>query len=181
MKLLCVLIVFIVVTNNVAATSEAEFYGTWSIVQFFGDPNDTVPDDVASLCVRNTISPSETKCTCNGVELATFNVLQIGEIMSSANITASIADTHEEAIILERSKCRTSCGLEFKVLRKLDDNYFIMYRTVPKDQTPDALLFAKSVPTLTELNAYVNNITDFKDKAKTSFCVNVTTKLLQTN
>lgn len=176
MKLQCVLTFFVAISSSVTATSEEEFYGTWTMVQFFGDPSETISDEVSTQCVTNKISRGETKCTCDGVELVTFNVSQFDGVMIDINITGAIADSHKKAILLERSSCQDNCGLEFKVFRKLNNNYFVMYFSAKRNRTPDTALFAKSVPTLTVLDAFVNNIKDFDDKVKITFCVNNSTR-----
>lgn len=175
MTVLCVVVLFVVISSDVIATSEAEFYGRWTVVQYFGDPNEPLSDDIISLCVSDEFIPGETKCTCNGVKVFNFKALSNGDTIS-ANITGAIANTHEEAIHLAR-RCLypVDCGIEFKVFRKLDDNYFISYFSAKNNETPNALLLAKSVPSLKALDTFVSSINDFNDKAKTTICVNNST------
>lgn len=170
MKLECVLVLFAVITSCVAATSEAEFYGTWTMVEAFRDINVTITDDDDYQCTILRFSPAETKCTCTDIELVRFNIPQVGRVRTRISLSGFIADTHVEAFDFARRPCKLACGGEFKVFRKLNSNYFIMYFSTSSNLVPDAVLFAKSVPSLIELDAFVNNMTEFKDKVKVNLC-----------
>lgn len=170
MKLLCALVSFVVISCNVSATNVAEFYGTWTIVEAFRDQNVTVSDDDDYQCSKFKFGPAETICTCNGIELVTFNIPQVGRIQTRISLSGFIAHTHEEAFDFARRPCKDACGGEFKVFRKLNSNYFIMYFSTSSNLVPEAVLFAKSVPSLIELDAFVNNITELKDKVKVNLC-----------
>lgn len=169
MKLLCVLVLLIVVSSDANGTSEADFYGTWTLVELFLDHKETLSEEFLNRCSRTALGPGETTCSCNGVDLVTFNITE--PYPENSSLPGAIANTHEEAIRLERSSCQKSCGPEFKVFRKLDKNYIIFYYSAKGNMVPDAGLLAKSVPSLTALNAFVSNLNEFNDKAKYSFCV----------
>lgn len=170
MKLLCVLGLLVVITNDVIATSEAEFYGTWTLVEAFRNVNITIVDDDDYHCAKFKFDPGETMCTCNGVDLVTLNLSHIGRVTTRMTIPAFIADTQEEAFEFARRPCKTVCGGEFKVFRKLDDNYFILYFSTRSNKVPDAMLLAKSVPSMTDLDVVLNNLNELKDKVKVHFC-----------
>lgn len=147
------------------------------MVKFFGNVNETVSEMsiMYKVKVRYKFDPGTTTRACNDVELIAFNItLPEGEKTSVRyrfNCSYSRRTLHE-------SSCRISCGPEFKVFRKLDNNYFTIYYSAKSNMTPDAELFAKSVPPLSALGVYVNNINEFKDKVKIIFVLVLITKLL---
>lgn len=170
MKLLCVFVLLFVISSNVTATFETEFYGTWTMVKAFRDANVTISDDDDFQCTKFKFGPSESKCTCNGVDLVTFVISQVGRAKTRINIPGFIADTHDEAFDFAGRSCKIACGGEFKVFRKFNDNYFVMYFSTRSNLVPDAALLAKSVPSLNDLDAFVNNLNELKDKVKVTLC-----------
>lgn len=161
MKLLSVLALLVASSTNAIATSVDEFYGTWTGVKVFRGSDSTY-----SACPIIELGSSDIKCTCDGVELASYN-----EKIAWGNRPshAFIADTQEAAFDFARRPCRDACD-DFNVLRKIDNNYIIMYYSARPGEAPDAVLLAKSVPSLTELDSVVNNLNGFENKFKITPC-----------
>lgn len=148
------------------ATSVEDFYGTWTMVKAFIDAPFKDGDKI--ICPEFKFSPSGTTCTCDGDELISYGV-QLNGVQANPQYVF-IKDTQEEALNFTRKPCRAECPGNFKVFRKLDNNYFIAYFSANYNEVPDLGLFAKSLPSLEELDTIVSTIEGFEDKIKSTLC-----------
>lgn len=164
MKLLCILVLIIVVSSNAATTPATEFYGIWTMVDLLKYVDTAVSLSGNHRCSKQEIGPVETKHSCNGVEIQYFKVTQLAKgTEQSAHFPIVIADTHEEALDYSKSCiCTNVCGYE--VFRKLGDNYMVMFNFSQANPVLVETVFAKSVPSLTELEANIHNRNEFKNK-----------------
>lgn len=170
MRLLCVLILFVVV-SNATSTCLTEFYGRWTMVESFKDVNAAV--DMANFrCSTRKFGPSRITRWCNGVQVPYFKLEDTPVVM---HLAIPIADTHEEALdYMNRSHICSGVYVD-GVFRKLDNNYIVLY-TNHTETNPVLIesLFAKILPSWADLDANIHSMNEFKNRNRVqgTLCTN---------
>lgn len=154
-----------ILTITAAYTDLSSLYGPWIAVKIFGSTEESTVKE--NKCVKLKIKHSSLLCPCYNASSTVVNIklapgtVEKGYSVIDDDVAVFPVNSFEEAgkfgkVVLDDPECR--CGLTRSAFQTLSDNYFMFYFLPIQKYSPMGFLFARNLPTYTELESFSSGL-----------------------